>query len=193
MRTLRYLMAASLVLCLGIAPKLTAASCIASTPEAQLEAAEIVVQATITKVETGTDKTRVTADVDEVIKGDVGDTVTFVTGSGSSVVTSVDVYFEVGDQFELYLYHNTEGELTTNTCTGTALVGATLYGDSDLDDSNIDDTGVVTTTSEPTGTDTVSTTATTDTTTAYVTYLAAALAGLVGLGIGLAVGMRMRK
>lgn len=167
---LRYLIATGLILSFAV-PQLTTASCIQQTAEEQLAAAEIVVKATITNVQTGTTSTTVTADVDEVIKGDVNDTVTFVSGSGSGVVTSVDVYFEVGDQFELYLYRDPDGQLTTNTCSGTALVGATLYDDLESE--------VVTTA--------------TDNTTSYVIYLIAAITGLVGLGVGLAIGMHMRK
>lgn len=186
MHTLRYLLATAIVLSVAL-PKLTTASCIAQTPAEQLEAADIVVQATISNVDIGATSTTVTADVETVTKGNVGDTVTFVTGSGSTVSTSVDLYFEEGDQFDLYLYYDADGQLTTNTCTGTAVYASLL--DNAVGNANVaDDTGAV-----PVLTNTAEVDDSLIKDSSYLYCVIAILAGIAALIVGLIMVVRSRK
>lgn len=105
-----------------IIPQATMASCIMQTPKEQLAQAEVVVEARITKVKVSATSTTITGAVENTIKGDVGKTLTFTINSGTNLATSVDVAFDEGQTYELYLYRDETGQLTTNTCTGTKLL-----------------------------------------------------------------------
>ncbi len=125
------------MLCLfTLAPHLSLASCVPLTDEEKLDNAEVVVEAVITQIDVDARTTTLTATVEKTIKGDVNETVTFVTSSGSTVVTSVDVSFEEGARYKLFLYRDSEGQLTTNTCTGTVALAASTEGTRTIENSD---------------------------------------------------------
>ncbi len=105
-----------------MSPRLVSASCIQQTPQEQLDNAEVIVQAVVTDITTKSRSTTVTAEVKKTIKGQAENTITFSTEYGSGLVTSVDFNFEEGAVYDIYLYRDQTGKLTTNSCTGTKLV-----------------------------------------------------------------------
>lgn len=115
----------SIILASTFIPHVSSASCLYQTPEELLASADIVVEAEVTDVVASPESTTVVANVQEVIKGEVGDTVSFITGSGTQVITSVDVFFEEGATYKLYLLRNEQGLLTTTSCAGTHQLAAT--------------------------------------------------------------------
>lgn len=99
-------------------------SCIFQTPQQELDQAEVIVTGIVTDIQTAPRSTKVTVDVDKVLKGTAADPLTIITDYGSNLSTSVDFVFTKGATYKIYLYTDETGKLATNECTGTTLLTA---------------------------------------------------------------------
>jgi hypothetical protein len=88
--------------------------------EEQRARADLVALGTVAQVEAFPRSSLVGIDVERVLKGSSEQTVVVRTNSGTESVTSIDVGFEEGERYLLYLTRRGE-EFTTSTCAGTRL------------------------------------------------------------------------
>lgn len=101
------------------------ADCVALSNAEYRESADLIVLGTVENVEARPESSRVEVSVERVFKGESGETVYVMTDSGSLRATSVDVQFEEGARYLLYLRED-GGEFTTSTCDGTREVNGDL-------------------------------------------------------------------
>lgn len=106
--------------CLAVAVALVAgqsaqASCASQTMQEYIDRAEVITQATVTsRMIPG----RTSFVVEKYYKGNLGRTFTLTSAFG--VVTSVDVDWEKGETYLVFI-ERIDGKLTSNTCSGSRL------------------------------------------------------------------------
>lgn len=94
------------------------AACAADSEAAYRERADLIASGTVENVEVRPDSSRVEVSVERVFKGESDGTLYVTTDSGSEQATSVDVRFEPGERYLLYLREEGD-ELKTSVCDGT--------------------------------------------------------------------------
>lgn len=99
------------------------ASCVPMSEEEQRARADLVALGTVRQVEAFPGSSLVEVSVERVLKGSSEEVVFVRTNSGTERVTTVDVGFEAGERYLLYLTRQGE-EFTTSTCAGTRPVAA---------------------------------------------------------------------
>ena len=116
-------------------------SCVPMSEEEQRAQADLVALGTVAQVEAFPRSSLVGIDVERVLKGSSEQTVFVRTNSGTESVTSIDVGFEEGERYLLYLTRRGE-EFTTSTCAGTRLFAApSPSGRAPAEQEKLPDTG----------------------------------------------------
>lgn len=113
----------------ALAGQQSLASCVPMSEEEQRARADLIALGTVRQVEAFPGSSLVEISVERVLKGSSEEIVFVRTNSGTERVTSVDVGFEEGERYLLYLTHQGE-EFTTSTCAGTRSVAAQPPSDS---------------------------------------------------------------
>ncbi len=107
----------------ALASQQSLASCVPMSEEEQRTRADLVALGTVRQVDAFPRSSLVEISVERVLKGSSKETVFVRTNSGTERVTSVDVGFEEGERYLLYLTRQGE-EFTTSTCAGTRPLAA---------------------------------------------------------------------
>lgn len=112
------LLLALLIVLTALSQLTVMADCAASSESGQLASADLVALGTVEGVEVFSRSSLVKIRLEQIFKGSRVDKVSVRTDIGSQQVTSVDVPFEEGERYLLYL-NNRDKEYITSTCAGT--------------------------------------------------------------------------